>query len=297
MDREDLILELADEMRGTGIRIRPEKYKSVKGKAGERGNSSVEFFYYGWSDETEVLVDGWNAAARELRDLAGQIRRFTRRERNDLVFTVKGDEDQKTDFFTLTLRRDADGIHLVLRVTDDDFPDDTLLIAVPGLSEAGFEAYADVFYCWSEAFPAPPETEAPSAAERSCGAVVFTRTERGIRYVIVESLEGIHGFPKGHAEPGETERETALREIREETGLEVRLLEGFRAEDEYALPKKPGTVKRVVYFLGECNSRRPEPQRSELLSVKLLSFDEAAAVLEYESSRRILREADKFLHG
>ena len=45
--------------------------------------------------------------------------------------------------------------------------------------------------------------------ERSCGAVVFTRVNGEIRYVIIESIEGIFGFPKGHMEAGETEEETA----------------------------------------------------------------------------------------
>ena len=43
--------------------------------------------------------------------------------------------------------------------------------------------------------------------EYSCGAVVFTRAGGVVRYVIVRSLEGVCGFPKGHREPGETEEE------------------------------------------------------------------------------------------
>lgn len=45
--------------------------------------------------------------------------------------------------------------------------------------------------------------------ERSCGAVVFTRIGGEPRYVLVRSLEGVYGFPKGHMEPGETPEETA----------------------------------------------------------------------------------------
>lgn len=43
--------------------------------------------------------------------------------------------------------------------------------------------------------------------EKSCGAVVFTRTEEGVRYVLVQSSEGKFGFPKGHMEKSETEEE------------------------------------------------------------------------------------------
>ena len=61
--------------------------------------------------------------------------------------------------------------------------------------------------------------------EKSCGAVVFTREGGEVRYVIIQSLEGYYGFPKGHMEGSETEQETALREIREEVGLTPRLVE------------------------------------------------------------------------
>ena len=48
-----------------------------------------------------------------------------------------------------------------------------------------------------------------TSVEVSCGAIVFTRQGGQRRYLIVQSLEGWCGFPKGHTEPGETEEETA----------------------------------------------------------------------------------------
>ena len=89
--------------------------------------------------------------------------------------------------------------------------------------------------------------------EYSCGAVVFTRIGGRPHYVLVRAKDqpvGCHGFPKGHMEAGETEEQTALREIYEETGLRVTLLPGFRAVTEYQLPSPPDTRKRVVFFLG-----------------------------------------------
>ncbi len=63
--------------------------------------------------------------------------------------------------------------------------------------------------------------------EYFCGAVVFTRMDGEPHYLLVRAKDrpkGCHGFPKGHMEPGETEVQTALREIFEETGLPVRPL-------------------------------------------------------------------------
>ena len=84
--------------------------------------------------------------------------------------------------------------------------------------------------------------------EVSCGAVVFTQQDGKTKYVIIKSTEGYYGFPKGHIESGESEEETALREIREETGLNVNIINGFRIMDEHPLPNKPHVMKRVIYF-------------------------------------------------
>ena len=131
--------------------------------------------------------------------------------------------------------------------------------------------------------------------ERSCGAVVFTRVGGEIRYVLGYSVEGFYGFPKGHMEPGESPEETALREIREEVGLRVTLLPGFHTQDEYPLPKKPDTRKRVDFFLAEYADQPIVPQEEEFQSVGLYAYDEALRLIQRESWRRVLSEAHAFL--
>ena len=134
--------------------------------------------------------------------------------------------------------------------------------------------------------------------EYSCGAVVFTRIGGVPHYLLVrakDQREGCHGFPKGHMEPGETEEQTALREIFEETGLRVQLLEGFRAVTEYPLPCPPDTRKRVVFFLAEYENQPVRIQESELAGFVLAPFDEALELTEYADSRQILTDAHAFL--
>ena len=133
--------------------------------------------------------------------------------------------------------------------------------------------------------------------EKSCGAVVFTRVNGGIRYVLAQNLEGYYGFPKGHVENGETEVQTALREIREEVGLMPRLLDGFRTTSEHPLPSKPDVIKQVVYFLAEYENQEISFQKEELLSAPLVSFEEAMKLFVFESSKRILKEAHDFLNS
>ena len=132
--------------------------------------------------------------------------------------------------------------------------------------------------------------------EYSCGAVVFTREDGCIRYVIIQSKEGFYGFPKGHREGAESEEETALREILEETGLTVMLLDGFRTEDCHPFTRDGETrMKHVVYFLAEYAHQTPTVQVSELDSIRLMDYDAAMNAFQFENSRRILSEAHQFL--
>ena len=132
--------------------------------------------------------------------------------------------------------------------------------------------------------------------EKSCGGIVFTREENCIKYLIVLSKEGIYGFPKGHMEGTETEIETALREILEETGLHVRLVDGFRAEDTHRfIYNGEIRTKHIVYFLGEYSNQTPIAQESELSSIHLMDFETAISMFQYESSKRLLTEACDYL--
>ncbi|MBO5526246.1 MAG: NUDIX domain-containing protein [Clostridia bacterium] len=131
--------------------------------------------------------------------------------------------------------------------------------------------------------------------EYSCGAVVYTKLGEEYRYVIIRSRGGDYGFAKGHMEGNETEEETALREVKEETGLSVRLTEGFRMVDEYRLPGKSNVVKKVVYFLASYENQKITPQLSELSSAQLMSYNTAMSKLTFPKSREILLEAATFL--
>lgn len=132
--------------------------------------------------------------------------------------------------------------------------------------------------------------------EKSCGAVLFTRRGKSIRYVIVHQRRGSWGFPKGHVEEGETERETALREIYEEVGVRPRLIDGFREESRYMLPRS-SIRKTVVLFLAEYENQKIHPQKEELIEAPLLPYEEALKRLPHEDTRRILTSAHLFIQG
>ena len=79
--------------------------------------------------------------------------------------------------------------------------------------------------------------------------------------------------------------------------MKVTIRKGFRTTDEHALPGKPDVIKQIVYFCAEYDYQQPIPQDSELTAVALVTYEEAMKLFQFESSRRILREANDFLMG
>ena len=126
--------------------------------------------------------------------------------------------------------------------------------------------------------------------EKSCGAVIFRKAEEGWSVLLIRHTKGRHiSFPKGHVEPGETESQTAEREIREETGLKVRVDRRFRAENRYNI--RPDIQKLVVIFAATTDQETLIPQPEEIAEAFWLSVEDAAARLTYERDRKIMRDA------
>lgn len=129
--------------------------------------------------------------------------------------------------------------------------------------------------------------------EKSCGAIVYT-TKNNERLYLVEHMNAGHwGVPKGHVEVNETEEMTALREIKEEVGLDVILDSGFRMVETYS--PKEGVLKDVVYFVAFSESMDTILQKEEIQDVKWLPLKEATRLIEYKSTQEILVKADDYL--
>ena len=132
--------------------------------------------------------------------------------------------------------------------------------------------------------------------EKSCGAIVFRREENKWMLLLLRHRHGGHwSFPKGHVEAGETEEETALREIKEETGLTVELQPGFRHTVEYF--PKPGVRKTVVYFLGYSPENTYVRQVEEISEIRWAELEEAFGEVTFKNDRNLITMAREYLSG
>jgi len=131
--------------------------------------------------------------------------------------------------------------------------------------------------------------------EKSCGAVVYKRTDGEPLFLIERMALGHVSLPKGHVEGNETEEETALREIREETNLEVRLDTRFRHVIGYS--PAPGIWKDVVFFIAEAATDRLINQESEVSGLEWLPFREAVEAMTYDTDKETLTRAKSYLEG
>ncbi len=133
--------------------------------------------------------------------------------------------------------------------------------------------------------------------EKSCGAVVFRTVGAEIEILLIRHKNGGHwAFPKGHVENGETEVETARREIWEETGLCVEPDTGFR--EMVTFSPKPHVMKDVIYFAAEANKAAPlAAQEEELLDIRWEEPEKALQLVTYENDRKVLRAFLKYHAG
>ena len=129
--------------------------------------------------------------------------------------------------------------------------------------------------------------------ERSAGAVVFTLIDHDLKYVIIHDNNGNYGFPKGHQEEDENIEETAIREIKEEIGVDIELLDDFKKEIFYTLPN--GNNKQAIYFLATYSNQELIPQKGEINKIMLLSYKEAYNLINFVDVKNILESANNYI--
>ena len=137
--------------------------------------------------------------------------------------------------------------------------------------------------------------------EKSCGVVLLNSDKvLVLQYAAGQKegyldLKGHWDFPKGHVDEGETEIDTATRELVEETGIsDVVFLEEFRKTINYTFQRGNRKIgKEVVFFIAKTIEKEVNLSH-EHVDYEWLDFTSASDRLTYDNARSVLKEAIDF---
>lgn len=116
--------------------------------------------------------------------------------------------------------------------------------------------------------------------KRAAGGIVLRTGSHGLEVLLIDDAYGHVSFPKGHVEPGETWEDAAVREVREETGIEAKILAPL-GRVEYPIERDGRTIRKQVrlFLLEEVNGRNePKHQAEEISGAYFCSWQEAEAL-------------------
>ena len=130
--------------------------------------------------------------------------------------------------------------------------------------------------------------------EKSCVGIVYRKFHGNTEILLIKHIKsGYWSFPKGHVENSETEEETAKREIKEETGIDVYIDSGFRETVTYS-PRKDAK-KEVVYFVARAKNYDYTPQLEEISEIRWVGIGQAHNLLVYDNDKLIVNKAKSFI--
>ncbi len=133
--------------------------------------------------------------------------------------------------------------------------------------------------------------------ERSSGAVIY-REEDGRKEYLLLHYEASHwDFPKGHIEEGEDPKETAIREVKEETCIKnIMFCEDFQDRIDYTFKRRKDLVyKEVLFFLAKTNEKTVTISY-EHSGYEWLNYEKAIERLTFKNAKDVLKNAEAFLN-
>ena len=117
--------------------------------------------------------------------------------------------------------------------------------------------------------------------EYCCGAVVFNNN----KVLIIKHILGHVSFPKGHVEGNETEEETAIREVKEETGIDIEIINDKKYYVQYETDNN--SIEKVTYFIGKMIGGKLNPQLNEINSCYFEDENKVSDLITYDNDREM----------
>ncbi|MCR5186446.1 MAG: NUDIX domain-containing protein [Clostridia bacterium] len=129
--------------------------------------------------------------------------------------------------------------------------------------------------------------------EVACGCIIFDKNNNIL--LIHQKNDDFWGFPKGHVDDGETEFQTALREVKEEVGLDVEIIDAkYRYVLNYWIQKR-NVDKTTILYLAKPKQENANViiQEAEVTESKWVTIEEATKLLTYDDLKEVMRTAEK----
>lgn len=130
--------------------------------------------------------------------------------------------------------------------------------------------------------------------EKSAGAVIFQQKDGQILFLLLKYTR-YWGFAKGWVEEGENDEEAAIREVREETSLQVSLIPGFKFEQKWTYKiDNEWSKKHAIYFLAQVHN--PEVKISEEHEdFRWVSLQDSLKLMKIKNNKEMIRAACEFI--
>lgn len=117
-----------------------------------------------------------------------------------------------------------------------------------------------------------------------------------VKYLLLHYEAGHWDFVKGNVEPNESEQETVIRELREETGItDAKFIENFKEKIDYFYRRQGTTIhKEVIFFLMETHTETVKISY-EHVGYIWLNYQQAMEKLTFKNARDVLKKAHKLM--
>ena len=259
--------------------------RDVTGKMSNRRTKLITFKIKNFDEHGNILnQEAVNCNILEIDDAKKLLRAIGYKEimnikENDIVYEKDG--------FQLAVKDIQNGDNLIEIETEEKKEVCTIEKLIQKVNEIGLPVYTDNY------FVKKAETELNKILSRSgneerekcCGCIVIKENN----VLLIKQNEGHWGFPKGHVEENETEIETATREVKEETNLDVEVDSNKRYTTEYVT--NVGKLKQVVFFIAKCIGGEIKAQECEVSEIRWVKFEEAIKLITYDNTRALFERA------
>ena len=259
--------------------------RDVTGKMSNRRTKLITFKIKNFDEHGNILnQEAVNCNIFEIDDAKKLLRAIGYKEimnikENDIVYEKDG--------FQLAVKDIQNGDNLIEIETEEKKELCTIEKLIQKVNEIGLPVYTDNY------FVKKAEIELNKILSRSgnetrkkcCGCIIIKEN----KVLLIKQNEGHWGFPKGHVEENETEIETATREVKEETNLDVEVDSNKRYTTEYVT--NVGKLKQVVFFIAKCIGGEIKAQECEVSEIRWVGFEKAIKLITYDNTRALFERA------